>query len=186
MDDFYNLKDEYLPKMGEIMKTMYKEEVMQKRLPVILEMFVLLTLSIFVSNFTEKVSLYNRSIGSAANLMLILFMSVMIVLGIMRCRERYRYSIIADQLIVHRIVKGEQIIIENIKLEDIKYIGRASKLKHKLNTRYTGRHGCSIFSFRTFCCIYKEGDGIKKFYFQPSESFINRISSFLEISRKVS
>lgn len=168
------------------MKTMYKEEVMRKRLPVILEILVLLTLTIFISNFIEKISLSNHSIGTIANPVLMIFMSVIIILGVVRCREKYRYSIIADQLIVHKIVKGEQIIVENIKISNIKYIGRVSKIKDKFSIKYTRRYCCSLYNFKTFCCIYKEGDTIKKFYFQPSESFIRKISSFLEAPKKVS
>lgn len=171
--------------MGEFMKTMYKEEIMRKRLPVVLEMFALLTVIIFIADFIEEIRVANRSIGTVTNPLLVVFMGTMIIYSIARCREKYRYSIIADQLIVHRIVRGEQIVVENIKLKDIKYIGRASKLKEKLNVKYIKKHGCSLFAFRTFCCIYKEGDKVNKFYFEPSESFINRISSFLESEKKV-
>lgn len=168
------------------MKTMYKEEIMRKRLPVILEMFTLLTLMIFIADLVEEIRIANHSIGIVTDPILVVFMGVMLISGIVRCRERYRYSIIADQLIVHKIVRGEQIVVENIKLKDIKYLGRASQLKEKLNVKHTKRHGCSLFTFRTFCCIYKEGNKINKFYFEPSESFVRKIISFLESEKKVS
>jgi hypothetical protein len=172
--------------MGEFMKTMYKEEIMRKRLPVILEMFALLVLTIFISDLIEKIRVANRSIGIITNPVLIIFMGIMLILSIVRCSEKYRYSIIADQLIVHRIIKGEQIVVENIKLKDIKYIGRASRLKEKLDIKYTKRHGCSIFAYRRFCCIYKDGNSMNKFYFGPSENFISKVVSFLESEKKVS
>jgi hypothetical protein len=168
------------------MKIMYKEEIMRRKLPVILELFALLTVTIFLSDILEGIRVSNRTIGFVTNPLLIIFMGAMIIFSITICREKYRYSIVADQLLVHKIINGEQVVVENIKLKDIKYIGRTTKLKDKLSVIYGKRHSCSIFTFNTYCCIYKQGDIIKKFYFSPSGDFISRVSSFLESEKKVS
>jgi hypothetical protein len=172
--------------VGEKMKTMYKEEFTRKRLPVILELVALLTVTVFISDLLEKIIVADRSIGFVTNPLLVILVVVMIILSIEICKEKYRYSIIADQLIVHRIMKGEQFVVENIKLSDIKYLGREANLKDKLNDIKAKRHGCSLFSINSFCCIYKKGSKVNKFYFSPSEVFSSRLSSLLESEKQVS
>jgi hypothetical protein len=37
------------------------------------------------------------------------------------------------------------------------------------------KYVCSIFNFNPYCCIYRDGDKLKRFYFEPSNNFIEKI-----------
>jgi hypothetical protein len=165
---------------GGIMKTMYKEEVVRKKLPVILGMFLLLTATIFVADLIARIEVGETSVAIVTSPVLMIFMGAMVMFSIIKCRERFRYSIIADQLIIHRIIKDEHVVVENIKLKDIEFIGRPCNLRSKLDVKAVKRYVCSTFRFKTYCCIYKEGSSLKKFYFQPSECFISKVLRMVE------
>jgi hypothetical protein len=159
---------------------MCKEEVTRKKLPVVLSYFVLLIIMICLSDIVENITIQNRSIGIVTNPIFAIIMVSIIAIEILKCRTKYKYSIISDQFIIHKIKTNTrvQIVVENIKLKDIGSIVKKGKFNSRfdINNKYT----CSFFNPITYCCTYTCNGKDKKFYFQPSEKFVTKLCSLVE------
>jgi len=93
-----------------------------------------------------------------------------------KCKIKYKYSIVVDQFIIHRIKGGEVTILEDIKLKDIEFIGKYSDYSSDNHISSSKKYICSSFTGSKFCCVYKLGNKFKKFYFEPSVPLINKIN----------
>jgi hypothetical protein len=164
------------------MRTMYREEVSRRKLPSILAFFILLVPLIYVADIAEQIAMHNRAIGIVANSLLFAVTLGILGYAIIRCRTRYRYSIIADQLIIHRLNNGDQVVVENIKIKDIKSIDKKGDLSCKLRLNHT--YNCSLLKPWTCCCTYKDNDKYRRFYFQPSDNFINKLQFMIQNENK--
>jgi hypothetical protein len=164
------------------MRTMYKEEVERRKLSSVIAFFMLLVPLIYVSDFFDKMTIGNRVMGNITNPLLALITITIFGYAIVRCRTRYRYSIIADQLIIHKINSKEQSIVENIKIKDIETIDKKLHFRSKLQVRHT--YNASFLKSWTCCCVYKQDDRCKKFYFQPSDNFINKLHCMIKEEKK--
>jgi hypothetical protein len=171
--------------MEGFMRTMYKEEVGRRRLPIFIGIFILLLLVICISDLASNIYVADRSIGLAANIILMTFMGVVIYFSIGKCREKYKYSIIADQFIIYRLRSNEQFILENIEVKDIEYFGRVKDLDKKYEVSAVANYVCKFFKSQTYCCVYKSEEKYKKFYFQPSENFINTMKQVIESEKRM-
>lgn len=162
------------------MGTMYKEIVIRRRTPVVVGVFIILAIMICIANIVEQVQVANYKIGFITNPLICFVTSYIIGFEVLKCKVCYRYSIIADQLIIHRLKDREQSVVENIKLKDIVFIGSPLQLKEKIITASSKKYICSLFRLNKYCCVYKEGDKFRKFYFQPSRNLISKLNMIIE------
>lgn len=167
------------------MRTMYKEEVARKKLPSVFGIFILLLFVICISDVVEKIYIADKSIGVVTNPLFMIVMTAAAIFVSLKCKEKYKYSIIADQLIIHNVIGREQVVVENIKLKDIEYIGRVKELMERFDVVSTKKYVCTYSKASSYCCIYKDEKKYKKFYFQPSENFVNKINSLIENEKKL-
>ncbi len=93
-----------------------------------------------------------------------------------KCTVKYKYSIVADQFIIHKIKGDEVKILEDIKLKDIEFIGKYRNCKGDIHISSSKKYICSTSFGKKFCCVYKLGDKFKKFYFEPSDSLMSKIT----------
>jgi hypothetical protein len=157
------------------MRTIYKEEVSRKKLHSIIAFFLVLVPLIYVSDVFDKMTLWNRHAGVFTN-------PTILGYAIDRCRTRYRYSLIADQLIIHKIKNGDQQIVENINIKDIESINKKLDIYSKL--QIGRKYNCSVLQSWTCCCTYKKAERRKKIYFQPSDTFINKLNCTIISEKK--
>ncbi|MBU3196893.1 hypothetical protein [Clostridium algidicarnis] len=165
------------------MKIMYKEVVTRRKTPFIAAMLLGLVIMIVISNIVEQIKISNYEIGFITNPVLFVITAMVIILELIKCRVKYKYSIIANQLIIHRLKNNNQSVVENVKIEDIVFIGKTKdikgcinkNIKKTLNSISAKRYVCSMSMFNQYCCIYKYGDKYKRFYFEPSIQFLNKI-----------
>mgnify|MGYP001598208459 FL=1 len=106
---------------------MYKEMVQRKKLPALVSLFITLIIFICLSDLLPKVSIGSINIKTFVTLVFNMIMIALCYMEFLKCKVRYKYLIVADQLIIHRIRGQEVIIREDIKLKDIEYIGKCSK-----------------------------------------------------------
>ncbi|WP_027633522.1 hypothetical protein [Clostridium hydrogeniformans] len=165
------------------MNTMYKEIVEIRKTPRIIGVLVLMCLMIMFSNLIENIKVFNFKIGFITDPLIILITVLFMAFEFLRCKVRYKYSIIADQLIIHKLKDRHQAIEENIKLKDIVFVGKAKELKKKLNISSSRYYICSLTRFNEYCCIYKDGNSYRKFYFQPSSNLIVKLTNI--VNKKV-
>ncbi|NEZ47341.1 hypothetical protein FDF74_09060 [Clostridium niameyense] len=160
------------------MGNMYKETIIRKRVPVLLFVIILLTISLYLMEFIKglKINVYN--IQQILNNLIIAFLILISLFEIVKCKVRYTYFIIADQFIIHKIKGSEDKVVENIKLKDIIYFGKTNRIKSKFMLTNCKKYTCSLFNGEAYYCIYKKGDKTKKFYFEPSYNLIKKLEYF--------
>ena len=155
---------------------MYKEMVQRKKFPAIVLLFVTLIAFICISDLLPKVSIGSTNIKTFITMFFNTIMIGLCYVEFTKCKIKYKYSIVVDQFIIHRIKGGEVTILEDIKLKDIEFIGKYSDYSSDNHISSSKKYICSSFTGSKFCCVYKLGNKFKKFYFEPSVPLINKIN----------
>lgn len=156
---------------------MYREMIQRKKLPAVVLLFITLITFICLSDLLPKISIGSMNIKTYITVFFNILMVSLCYIEFSKCKVKYKYLIVADQFIIHKL-KGEQVkILEDIKLKDIEYIGKYSKYNAEIHISSSKKYMCSTFNGSKFCCVYKEGDKFKKFYFEPSDGLMNKIKS---------
>lgn len=154
---------------------MYKEIIFRKRLPVVLTFFFAIILILYMIKIAEIFKLVPGNMGRVLDLASLVMVISFGYYEFEKCRIKYKYSIIADQLIIHKIKGEEQKLLEDIKIKNIQYIGPSSKLQGKGKHCKTKKYICSILNFNKNCCIYDDGTKELKIYFEPSAELIEKV-----------
>ncbi|GEM_PF-1537086 len=94
-----------------------------------------------------------------------------------RCRIRYRYLIIADQLIIHRVKGARDEVKVDIKLKDIVFVGKVKDMHLNVDLSEADKFTCVLRNSNSYCCVYLHGDSYRSFYFQPSLELIRNIEN---------
>jgi hypothetical protein len=155
---------------------MHKEIVERKKIPVMLLLFILLITFICLSDLLSKISIGNINIRIFVTIFFSTIMIALCYIEFSRCKVKYKYSIVADQFIIHKIRGEEVTIVEDIKLRNIEFIGNYCNCSANINISSSKRYICSIFIGSKRCCVHKVGDKFKKFYFEPSDGLMNKIT----------
>ncbi len=154
---------------------MYKEMVQRKKFPAIVLLFITLITFICLSDLLPKLSIGSINIKTFVTMFFNTLMIALCYVEFSKCKVKYKYSIVADQFIIHKI-KGEAVtILEDIKLKNIEYIGRYCNYNSNIHITSSKKYICSTFVVSKFCCVYKVGDKLKKFYFEPSDGLMKKI-----------
>lgn len=151
-----------------IMGNMHKETICRRKLASLIKLFTLIVIVLFFIKIIE--GLY---IGSTLAVFTGGLVTLVLVLEIIKCRVRYTYSLIADQFIIHRIKGNDDKVVENIKVKDIEYIEKQKTIN--ITTINNKKYICSLLNFNPYCCAYRQGDKLKKFYFEPSSNLIEKL-----------
>lgn len=164
------------------MNTMYKEIVETKKAPRIVGVLLFVSLMIVIANGIEDIRFFQYRLGTLTNPLLKILVCAMMISEFIKCKVKYRYSIIADQLIIHKLKDNEQYVYQNVKLKDIVFVGKMKDLNKKFNVVTSKNYACYTNMFNRYCCIYKDGDIYRKFYFQPSSKLVVKINNVLKKS----
>lgn len=167
------------------MNTMYKEIVETKKAPRIVGGLLLVSLMIVVANGVADIRFFQYRIGYLTDPLLKIVACMIMAIEFIKCKVRYRYSIIADQLIIHKLKDNRQYTAENIKLQNIIFVGKMSDLNKKLNIISSKNYVCSVNMFERYCCVYKDGNAYRKFYFQPSSNLLMKLNNILIKSKSL-
>ena len=166
------------------MGIMQKEIRTHKISIAIIKSVVLMSFMIVISGIVGGFKLNNIKFSNISNPVLIVATIIAIFIIINNCRTSYKYSVVSDRLIIHKIDAKKQIVLENLKVSNILYIGRERKEISKLGVKISKKYMCSLFDSNKYCCVYTKDGVNKKFYFQPSDEFINKINNLkLSIDR---
>lgn len=154
----------------------HREIVAKKKIPVITMILFSITAILYMAEGVERSKLSNSIIGHVINFTLIIVSIVLISLEVRSCFIYYKYSIIADKLIINLVNNKDIKTLKSIKMCDILYIGKKSNIpKEYLSYRKTKNYLCNRINGKYYYCVYKNGDKIEKIKFQPSDKFINRV-----------
>lgn len=163
----------------EIMSCIYNEKVKRNAAPLVCLLVIFGLSLIMVSYFGTKIGL-TQEMKTALDLVLTMLFLLAGYAVIAKSREVYRYSIIADDLIIHRISGDKNHLVRRVKLSEIRslhYSRSGRRILGSVNSNYSRnlvKLGC--------CCEYQDEGNAKSFYFSPSQSMLNKINHSLRTS----
>ena len=165
---------------------MHREVIARKKVSVISISVVLITVVLYISQAIKMAGLDNHKVGYLIKSLLVVFTVVILLKELKSCGLAYKHSIIAGKLIINKISLKEEKNLESIKIQDILYIGKKCEIpKEYSSIRSYKKYLCNRIGNDIYCCVYKSGNKIKKFNFQPSRSFIERIIKHGALSCKL-
>lgn len=155
---------------------MHKEIVVKKRVPVIYTVLFSITILLYLSEAVERTKYNQHLLGYLLNAILVLIAVYLIIREIRSCCIAYKYSVIADKLIINSITNKNEKNLESIKISNILYIGDKENMPKEYNGMFRHKsYSCNILGGKNYYCIYKNNNIIRKIKFQPSERFIDKI-----------
>lgn len=154
---------------------MYREIVERRRAIVILMLFVVLSFIIVLYDILGNLTFGEYNLTKLSQIVFSGIMFYIIYRQIIKCKIRYKYSVMGDQLIIHKLNGKHEIIVEDVEFRDIEYIGKDKTLEEKFNSRNSRKYLCTLGHSNKCYCIYRNGGKLKKFYFEPSEKLIKKI-----------
>ncbi|SHE45343.1 hypothetical protein [Clostridium fallax] len=154
---------------------MHRELIKRRKSTTIISSVVVLCAMIFLANIIGRIKINNSKLDIYTDPLLAIITTAFLVFELFQCKVKYKYSIIADKLMIHKIISDEEKILEKIRLSDIVYIGNNSDEYKKYNASVKKKYICNTATGKNCCCVYKLGDNYRKVYFQPSSELINKI-----------
>lgn len=153
---------------------LYKEIVERRTNSIIFSFLATLLLSIVIFDVFKAMAHKIAFYSIFKYLLYTIIVSSFLLQG-RRIKTKYKYTIIQDELMIHKIVGSDENLVESINISDIEYVGKCRCVKD-IFSFYKGRkYDFSLLSKNNYVCTYKVGNKIKKFYFKPSERFIKTI-----------
>ena len=161
------------------MGTMHRELIEKRKATTIISLIIILCAMLFLSTAIGeiKISRYYK-LNIITDPVITFLTIVFFIFEIFKCKIKYKYSIIADKLMIHKVFLNDEKILEKIRLSDIVYVGKDVKWKKHFNISDTKKYICNLVTDKTYCCIYKLNGEYKKVYFQPSSELIRKINNF--------
>lgn len=153
---------------------LYKEVVERRTNSIILSFLCTLLVFIVTFDFFEAIS-HRIVFYSIFRYLLYIIMIVLFILQRRRIKTKFKYTIIQDELMIHKIIGNDENLVESINLNDIKYIGKCRGVKELFSFYKKRKYDFCLCGKKNYICVYKEGNKTKKFYFKPSERFIKTI-----------
>ena len=157
------------------MGIMQREIRNHKTSTAIIESIIFMSFMIFVSGVVGQVRLDNMRLESVTDPICIVITIIAIIWLLKNSNTSYKYSVVADQFIIHKITDKKQDILENVKIGDILYIGKDESKIKKFKACICRKYTCSVISSEKYCCVYKVNGKVKKFYFEASSNFVEKV-----------
>ena len=154
---------------------MYKEIVERKKVQAMVLLFIMLITFICLSDILPNMNIGTINSKTIATMFFSILMIAFSYIEFSKCKVKYKYSIVADEFIIHRIKGNEVKILEDIKLKNIDFVGRFENFKEDIHISSSKNYICSTFIRSKFCCVYRVEGKYEKFYFEPSEGLMNKI-----------
>ncbi|CAG7839242.1 hypothetical protein Z959_03975 [Clostridium novyi B str. ATCC 27606] len=154
---------------------MYKETVARKKISSLVVIVILLAVSIVLSDISRSMEIGHNELGEALIVLLMAFIFMLILIQIYKCSIRYKYSIIADELIIYKIKGCREEVMENIKIKNIQSIEKRNKFYFIINALMSKKYIGLNLANDLYTCKYKSGYTNKKFYFEPSSKLVDKL-----------
>ncbi|WMJ79994.1 hypothetical protein RBU49_14120 [Clostridium sp. MB40-C1] len=156
---------------------MYKEIAIRKKVSTIFIILIMLSISIVVSDVISTLTYDEYEVGKYLGIIVAIFALTFSINQVEKCKVKYKYSIIVDEFIIHRVKGNRHEIMECVKIKDIKCIKKEGKSKAFLDTISSKVYGCLNFDKDLYLCKYNDGRVNKSFYFEASHRLINKLYS---------
>lgn len=161
---------------------MHREVIHGRKVPAIMISIVSITIALYIIEIFELSSDNSLRIYDLLEITLLFFIIGILIKEYKQSRMTYKYSIIADKLIINKLnTKGDE-TLESIKVQDIVFLGKKLELPKELSK--VKCHGSYLSYFITpnkYHCVYKRNGKLEKFVFEPSERLVNRVNNKMNI-----
>ena len=159
---------------------MHKEFVVKNRSHSIITIMLVITFMLYAFDVIEIVKRTNKNLAYSSYFIVAIATVLFIAKQYLICRTCYKYSIIANKLIINKIFRNSEENMSSISIKDIVYIGRRNKVPKEYKTRSEGKYSFYSIRFNTDCCVYNKNGSLAMFDFKPSEKFIARLKKYIE------
>jgi hypothetical protein len=156
------------------MGIMHKEVLKKRKAPVLILSIIMISIAIVVSEVFRTIKISGAYVSGISDPILLLLTGVFLFFQYKKCKYEYKYSIIGEDFIINKISDKKVNILQDININDI--VGIKKTKVGFLASIFSKRYVCSAFSFDVYCCMYRDGSKIRKFYFQPSCCLVDRIN----------
>ncbi|CUO85421.1 hypothetical protein H8S10_03630 [Clostridium sp. NSJ-49] len=155
---------------------MHREVVHGRKIPAIMISLLAITIALYAVEIAEIVIGKTFQVYRVIEVLLLIMIVFVLFKEFRRCSLSYKYSIIADKLIINKLnCKGDN-ILESIRMQDIVFIGKKVEIPKKLSKiKSHGNYLSSITTSRKCYCVYKRNGQLLKFSFEPSERLLKRV-----------
>ncbi|MBE6053739.1 MAG: hypothetical protein E7212_07460 [Clostridium sartagoforme] len=161
---------------------LHREVVVKKRVPVIAMILFSLTVILYMIEAVERSKYNNHIIGHTFNIVLIIIGITLIIKEVRSCFISYKYTVIANKLIINLISNKEERNLESIRMSDVIFIGKKSDMPKEYNiSKRTKCYLCNRIGGNSYYCVYKNGNKVEKIKFQPSSKFIDKVSKYSKL-----
>ena len=161
---------------------MHKEVVERKRTHVIVITLLLITCVLYLVEGIQALGVKNLFLIRVAEYILLALTITFLILEYISCKVAYKYSLIADKLIINRIYRDNEVNLASIKLSNIVYLGKKKDLPKEYKIKCKSRYTCYLFGFDTIYCVYKNNNELNIFNFEPSDNLIGRIKKYRKVA----
>lgn len=163
---------------------MHREVVHGRKIPAIMISVVAITIALYIIEFIEGTVGKNFELYNLIQLALLLSIVFVVFIEFKHCKLSYKYSIIADKLIINKISNKAEDTLESIRIQDIKFIGRKEEIPKDLNkVKCHGSYLSSHTKNSKYYCIYEKNGQSSKFVFEPSERLVKRVYDKINIEK---
>ena len=155
---------------------MHREVVHGRKIPAIMISLLAITIALYAIEIAEIMVGKTFKVYGVIEVILLLMIVFVLFKEFKRCSLSYKYSIIADKLIINKLnCKGDN-ILESIRMQDIVFIGKKVEIPKKLSKiKSHGSYLSTITTSKKYYCIYKKNGQQIKFSFEPSERLLRRV-----------
>lgn len=163
------------------MGTMHKEVITKRRDIAIVVSIICMSLTISLSKIIGNIKFDSFNAEVITDPIFVILTLVIFFREYKKCKTSYKYSIVATQLMIHKMKSNEQETLENVKLNNIVYLGKDNPSKSKeFKATSCKKYVCSSLDrVGHYCCIYKKNDKYYKFYFKPSKELVYKLEKNL-------
>ncbi|MGL4739519.1 MAG: hypothetical protein ACRC41_01740 [Sarcina sp.] len=171
--------------MGEIatMGIMQKEIREYKKSRLIIEGVIILSIMIFIGRVFDGLKLDGIMLSKFIDPIIILATIGVIIILVRNYQTKYKYSVVANQFLVHKFSEHKQELLENVKIRDIIYLGKDASEVNNVEIACSHKYTCS--SKDRYCCVYNKDGVVRKFYFQASAEFVSKINLVKEKEKEI-
>lgn len=159
------------------MACIYNERVKKSVVPLAIGLVFLGLSLITLSRYGVKLGVH-PSFKTELDLLLSTLFIIASYSGLSRSRHSFRYSIIADDLIIHKMCGDKNHVIEKVKLSQIKSLRKVKKMRNLilgLNRTYSENP-----LKKDYLCAYETEGNKRTFYFSPSPCMINKLNNSMK------
>lgn len=151
---------------------MHKEIVTRKTTPVVVAVLFVIVALLYVY---EGVCYLKFTHVTMLKITIYFMISVLIIFETLKSRIYYKYSVIANKLIINKVFCNKQKNIESINFSDIMYLGADISSCKKFSAKNNGKYSFLLDKNKRYYCVYKSNNEYYSFAFTPSTELLKYI-----------